>query len=140
MLYYLVFSDLNRENKLYIFIFLIFWTYFELLVFRGYLWRKKGKELIRINEDGFQLKNDINGYGKLKIFFLENMTIPKPIEKKRSFLNELESSYWNMSSDTIQFTHQGKTVRFGKDLNESESLKVIKILKDKINSLDVLAG
>ena len=136
MIYYLLVSDLNRENKLYIFIFLIFWLYFEIIVMKGFLWRKSGKELIRINKDGLQIKNDINGYGKLKTYFLENISNLKPIEiKKNSIIKELDASYWNLGGDRLMFDYVNRPVKFAKELEEKDTFKILKLIRSKLKEL-----
>ena len=138
MFYYLFVSDFSREYKLYIFIFLIFWLYFEIIVMKGFLWRKSGKELIRINKDGFQIKNDINGYGKLRTYFLENISNLKPVEIKRtSILKELDASYWNLGGDRLMFNYINKQVKFAKELEEKDTLKILKLIKSKLKELMV---
>lgn len=140
IIYYLIFSDLIKQTKLYLFVFLIFWIYFEILVIKGYRWRKYGKELIRINRDGFQIKNDVNGYGKLHVYFLENITIPEMIHRRNSLLSEFDSSYWNRAGDTIKFYYQGKAIKFGKDLSYNEVSKLLKLIHQKINELNTETG
>ena len=73
---YFLYTFLNatdRDLKLGLMVMLIFWAYFEMRIGKALLWRKFGKELIRLKDGVLSFKNDINGYGKSQDHFVQNI-------------------------------------------------------------------
>ena len=63
------FENYTREEKLILFVFMVFWTYFFVRIGRSVLWQAKGKELMKLNDQAFVLKKSLFGYGKANDFF-----------------------------------------------------------------------
>ena len=62
-------DDDIRNQVIYAIVFLSFWAYFEYKILKALLWYRFGKELIRIDGDGFTLKKSILSYGKANRYF-----------------------------------------------------------------------
>lgn len=129
VLYAMFFQSLSKEEKLYLVIFLSFWGYFEYKIIKVFRWRKWGKEYIMIADGKLSIKKSIKEFGKADEYFLDNIKNLKPVEKsKTSFFQYLEKSFWVMGDECIQFDYQGKTIKFGMQLEQNEVLPVLKLL------------
>lgn len=124
---------LNQQEKLIIVIFLLFWFYYAIRVGRALFWLMWGKELIKIDRDGLIIKRSIKGYGKSHTYFLENiqkMRVQQP--KETSLQAAWENSPWIQNGERIEFDYIGKTIRFGKKLNEKDSKLLFNLVTKKI--------
>lgn len=130
---YSLFKDYTREEKLVLIVFLSFWLYFLVRVGRATLWQLKGKELIRINDQVLMIKRSIFSYGKAQSYFLENISKVKIEEVKESNLGfQFERSIWVVGGEKLSFEYQGKTVRLGRKLNETDAKLFFRVLTNRI--------
>jgi len=125
-----------RNQQIYLAVFIAFWAYFEFKVVKGFLWLVGGKEFIRITKDEFTIKNGYFMYGKAKRYFTENMKRIDLVEHKTfSFGFDYENAFWRQGTDNIIFDYQGKSVGFGKKLEEKEANLLMRLTKDRIKKL-----
>jgi hypothetical protein len=130
---YFITSDLNI--KAVIIVWLGFWIYFEYKIVRAYLWRKQGKELIKIKEGKMLYKKAISGKEKIKDFFLENIKNIRLIEiQENSFMEIIGNSYWTISGEKIAFDYLGSEIRLGLQLSDEDAKALIKLLKSKLSA------
>jgi hypothetical protein len=128
--YELITGDYNADYRLFFIILLSFWLYYEVKITKAYLWRKFGKELIRISEDRLFIKNDIRSYGKMNEYFKENIKQFGLINlSEKSFKKASENSYWVVGGDTIGFEYMGKKIVFAKQLDDHDSKQLIKVIQ-----------
>lgn len=148
MLYLLLtgFTDLNYleaptaeevdNQRIYAIVFLGFWGYFEYRTVKALLWYRFGKELIRLDSDGFLLKKSILTYGKANRFFFENIKkFGQRKQENTSFGQFFENAYWAMGTDALIFDHNGKSTSFGRRLNEKDSRLLMRLIDDRIKKL-----
>ena len=122
-----------RNQIIYAVVFLSFWAYFEYKTLKALLWYRFGKELVRIDGDGFTLKKSILSYGKANRFFFENMKdFQQRIEEETSFSNFFENAYWAMGSDAIVFNHQKKKISFGRRVDSKSARLLVRLIDDRI--------
>ena len=126
-------NEHDKETTLALVIMIAFWVYFEFKIGKAFLWRKFGVEFIKIEDNQLFYKRSIKGYGKSKTYFCNNIKHLEKIEKsKLSPLGFLEQSAWFVGGETVQFSHQNKIIRFGMQLSDKETNKLLDILKRKI--------
>lgn len=131
--FYELFNDHHKDLKLMLMIYLIFWLYFEYKAFYVYLWRKWGVELIKVNSESIQIKNDIRSYGTVRVYDTENIKQLKKSEiKEKSFTKAFGSSFWTLTEKAIYFNYFHKTIAFGIQLNNKESSDVIKLISNHL--------
>jgi hypothetical protein len=129
---YFTTTDLNVKSI--IIVWLGFWVYFEYKIFRAYLWRKQGKELIKIKGDKMTYKKAISGREKTKEYFLENIKNLRIIDvPENSFMEIIGNSYWTISGEKIGFDYLGGEMRFGFELNNEDAKTFLKLLKSKLS-------
>lgn len=121
------------NQRIYTIVFLGFWAYFEYRTVKALMWYRFGKELIRIDIDGFRLKKSILTYGKAHRYFFENMKkFGLRKQEPTTFGNFFENAYWSMGTDALLFDYKGKSKSFGRRLNEKDSRLLMRLIDDRI--------
>ena len=126
-------EDLLRNQKIYVGVYVAFWLYFEYKIVRGLLWVVFGKELIKVTSDSLMIKNSILSYGKSNSYFFENMKGLDLVKHERlSFGFDYENAFWRKGTNSIIFEYRGKTVSFGRKLDEKDSNLLFRFLLDRV--------
>jgi hypothetical protein len=124
------FGEYTREEKLMMLVYILFWIYFEYKAVYAFLWKKWGKEFIKIDEEGIRYKRDINSYGKSSKYFKENIKKFSAIDvKEKSFISSYYQSFWMVGNESIQFEHLGKKVGIALGCDNKQRDEVLKFLK-----------
>ena len=124
-----LFGEYTKEERLTMFVYEVFWVYFEWKLVYAFLWRKWGAEVVKVAKESVKIKNDIRRYGKLKTYFTENIENFQRIESPtKSFARVMGSSFWNTTEKTISFDYLGKLIAFGIQLNDKDSKKIVKLI------------
>jgi hypothetical protein len=112
---------------------LVFWSYFFVRILKVILWRRIGKEIIRINDKNLLVKNAFKTKGKDRFYDLKLVGSMKSIiRKETSFLGSLDQSFWLFGGDNIHFNYLGKTHVLGKQLNESDAVQLCNYLNKRV--------
>ncbi|MBL4653289.1 MAG: hypothetical protein JKY53_10565 [Flavobacteriales bacterium] len=124
-----LFGEYTKEERLIMFVYEVFWVYFEWKLVHSFLWRKWGAEVIKIGKESIRIKNDIKKYGKVKTYFVENIDKLQRIEAStKSFSRVMGNSFWNTTEKAISFDYLGKIVVLGIQLDEKDAKKVTKLI------------
>lgn len=116
-----------RETKLGITVFLVFWAYYAWKIGKSLMWRLKGVEQWRIKDGQLTVKDSINGYGKAKKYFSENIKEFGPmIIDEGSWKWQMSNSFWQIGGERIGFSYMGKQIGIGKGLSADDAKKVSK--------------
>ncbi|MES2284454.1 MAG: hypothetical protein V4547_02115 [Bacteroidota bacterium] len=124
---YFIMPDPNTKTA--IIVWMGFWAYFEYKIFHAYLWRKSGKEKIKINDTKFLYKRDVSGRGKIKTYetdFIKDLRLIEP--KENSFTENLNNSYWVIGGEKLAFDYYGKEIKFGLQLDEVDAKALLKLI------------
>ena len=125
--------ELTQQENIIIFIFLSFWAYFAYKVTRSFFWMLWGKELIKIDEVALYYKKSIKKYGTSTPYYVENiskMTLNQP--KEKSIQAAWEKSPWIKGGERIEFDYLGKRTKFGRKLNEKDTVLLFKLVTKRI--------
>lgn len=128
---YFIMQDPNTKTA--IIVWMGFWAYFEYKIFHAYLWRKSGKEKIKINDKKLLYKRDVSGGGKIKTYetdFIKDLRLIEP--KENSFMEDLNNSYWVIGGEKLTFDYYGKEVKFGLQLDETDAMALLKLIKNEL--------
>ncbi len=129
-------TEVLRNQKIYLTVFIAFWAYFEYKVLRGFLWLIKGKELIKITKSELIIKNSILGYGKAYKVFIDNIKDFNMVEHKTfSFGFDYENAFWRQGTNSLSFTANGKSIGFAKKIAEKEANLLMRLMKDRMKKL-----
>jgi hypothetical protein len=124
---------LKEQEKIILYIFLVFWTYYAVKVTRSFLWLLFGKELIKIDEISLTIKKSIKNYGKSVPYYFENIKNMKyDIPESTSIQSIWESSPWVNGGERFSFDHFGKLIKFGRKLEQKESQLLSNLIAKKI--------
>ena len=124
----------DKNTKIAIIVWLGFWIYFEFKILNAYLWRRAGKEIIKIRGNKLQYKRDISGKGKVKTYptdHIKDFRITEP--KENSFFENLNNSYWIISGEKLAFDYYGREIKLGIQLDDNEAKELLKVIKKAIN-------
>lgn len=125
----------KKDLQLYLGVFLVLWAYFEYRVGRVYLWRKKGMEYFKFDNDRLIIKRAFGKYGKANEYLYDNISEIKELERKeRSFASVMGGSFWDISNETVAFKYFDKQVIFGVQLEEKEAKQLKKFFSDEIKT------
>ena len=134
-IYYFFNGALNGNEKLTLFVMIIFWLYFEIRITRAYLWRRFGVEFIRIDEDRVTIKRSILGYGRAHPVITSNIETINPADlNDKSYAKVFNDSFWLIGKGTIHMKSKDDDVYIGSQLDSKDSLKLSKEIMKMINS------
>lgn len=128
------FFEYTREMKLYLFIFMCFWGYFEYVSIRAYYFRRYGTETIYINNNKFMIRRDVyTKKGKPKWFQANEKSPFTFIESSNiNSANLFYNSYWVVTGGNISFGIKKNEYRFGLQLEENAGKRLVKLLNESI--------
>jgi hypothetical protein len=99
-----------------------------------FFWLLYGSENIKLDKISLTIKTSIKGYGKAKQFYIENIEkVRVSIPKENSFQAAWENSPWIRGGERLEFDYLGKTIRFGRKLNEQESKLLFQLLTKRLD-------
>lgn len=125
---------MKRELHLVMVVFMVFWFYYFLRVGRSFFWLMFGKEMLKIDKISLTIKNSIKGYGKAKEFYIENITkVRVHVPESNSFQAAWENSPWIRGGERIEFDYMGKTIRFGRKLDEKETKLLFQVITKRLD-------
>ena len=129
------FLIVDYNSRALIIVWIGFWIYFEYKIFKAYMWRKLGKEKIKIRDGKFLYKRDVGGKGKIKIYEIDFMKGFRIIKKKEdSFFENLNNSYWAIAGDRLAFDYYGKEIKLGIQLDDADTKTLFNLIKKKISA------
>src|SRR5690606_7903441 len=128
-----MFNNYSRDIKLMMFVYMVFWIFYEYRVLKTLFWRLWGVEYLRIDEAGIDYKRDIKGYGKILRLFKENIRKIETLKiENNAFLQSYFTSFWIMPNEKILISHSAKATGVGLGLTNEAANKLTKILIDEI--------
>ena len=114
-------------------IFLVFWSYYAFRISKAYFWLIFGKELLKLDKDGFHIKNSFFSYGKLRTYYYDNIKdLEFDIPETKTIRAVWESSPWVSGGERFEFQYFGVTKNFGRKLTLKEGKLLFDLLKAKI--------
>lgn len=131
--WYMSIAKFTEKEQIILFVFMCFWAYYFVRVGRSFFWLIFGSENMKIDSISFTLKNSIKGYGKAHSYYIENIEkIRLSIPEKKSFQAAWENSPWIRGGERLEFDYMGKTIRFGRKLNEKDAKLLFQVITKRI--------
>ncbi len=117
-----LFSNLPGNTRIFMFVWLVFWFYFEFKVGSAWLWRKYGREVLRIRADKTELRFEL-AYGGRGFEFNtpEIRNLSNMEQQKGLFVKNYFSSFWVIGGETIGFYYQGKLHLLGRQISQKDT-------------------
>lgn len=134
-LYYAFASSVQSEQIFFI-IASSLWLFFFVRIFKVLLWRRMGKEILRLERGQMTLQNAIGKSGKREVFRYANMFKLGIIKRDTtSFLAFLDDSFWIIGGERVGFSHSGNKVRIGKQLQIKDAELLIRVMESAMRDL-----
>lgn len=131
-----LFMNFSRDEKLFIFIYLFFWAYFEYKIAYAYYFRQYGTEVLYLQNDRLHVRRDIlTKKGKDKKYDLTEKNPFRKVQEKNSFVANYYNSFWVVTGGTIAFGEKRKEQRIGTLLNDEDALKLTGLLNKAMHQL-----
>ena len=128
------FFDLDRNQKLFLIIFMVFWLYFEYQVMQTLRWRKSGKEIVKIADGKMHYVKEISGRGLEKIYDSETLTpLQYVASANEGFFNVLNQSSWMPGNEVLEFKASDRLRRLGIQLNKNDAEQLAKKINHYIH-------
>ena len=133
--------DFSEQEKIVLIVFMSFWLYFAVKVFRAFLWLIWGKELIKINEVSVSYKKSIRGYGRASIYYIENISKIRLSNIEQSLIESVwDKSPWIKGRYSIEFDYKGKIICFGRKIQSKDAKLLfrlfVKCVNEKVKKLN----
>lgn len=109
------------------------WFYFFVKIVKVFLWRKAGREIIRISKGQMEIYNAYWKRSKAETFKLSNIFKLGLIKRDpASFLAFLDDSFWVIGGERVGFSYSGTKIRIGKQLAVKDAELLIRVLESGI--------
>lgn len=129
-----LFLEVNKDLKIPILIFTVFWLYFEYLVIKVYRWRTTGLEQFLITDSELHYGRTYNNRGLLTPYRKDMINRVRLVDGElNNFTKTFFQSYWVIGGERLAFTAGGKVIPFGLRLNDKEAKYVLKIINEQLN-------
>jgi len=133
VMYELATGTLERDLRLALVVYLVLWAYFLFKIGRAFLWSRAGQERIILTEEQLSIKKSIYGYGKSAAYAVENVADVKVSElSKQSFQYQIESSFWVIGGERIDFAHVDRRYRFGRKIDDAHARKIVQKMRKRL--------
>ena len=126
----LLWDNPEKDVKIFLFVFGGFWLYFLVRVYYAFMWKRYGREVIKIKEGKVFIKKDIRKKGKVHVYDLDFI---KDLRKRdlnaSSIGTALSSVDWLSFKEALAFDFSGKEIRIGYDLNAEDAQELFRLLR-----------
>ena len=131
------YSTSEGDERSFILVCLAFWTFFAFRVLKVVIWRRVGKEMIRVDSEGLSIKNAFGPYGKAKFFIKDNIKRMEVIRREPAkFMHNMDQSFWIMGGDSLQFKYLRSSFVLGKQLNERDAKALAQLIDKALRTLN----
>ncbi len=129
VIYELLNTD-DREMKLFLVVFLVFWAYFMWKISRVWHYRKGGYEAIDIGPEQVTVIRKTGGPAKTATYKLTEIGEPEKVPvSEKSFTYIYEDQWWVLGGERIGFKTNRRYVRFGMQLDANETAEILRFMK-----------
>jgi hypothetical protein len=128
-----LFSEGERQYKLFVLVFLCFWAFYFYKAMQMFLWRMAGYQSIRIVDDKLILRNFSGVKPKEKTYFVNNIERMEVLALKDKSLNRAYySGFWVKGLKMVSFYHKGKKIDFAPQISTNEARALSQLLSKRI--------
>ena len=117
------------SDRTFFLVFMAFWVFFAFRVLKVILWRRIGREMVRITAEGMSVKNAFNDLGRARFFIKDNIKKMEVVQRDPTkFMQNLDQSFWIMGGDSLQFTYLRGRFVLGKQLDNKSAAQLAKLI------------
>lgn len=112
---------------------LAFWSFFLVRILKVAFWRRIGKEIIRVTPSHLMIKNAFKKRGKDRFYSLPQVgKFDAPDQNIKSFMGQLDNSFWIIGGDTVHFSYNGRPHVLGKQLPPPDAKQLSNFLNKSV--------
>lgn len=120
-----VFSD-----RIFFIICTALWAYFFVKIVKVLIWRKNGREIVRISKGKLELYNAFWKRSKPEEFLIRNMHKLGVIKRDpANFMAFLDDSFWIIGGERVGFNYNGSKYRLGKQLEMKDAEMLVRVIE-----------
>lgn len=109
------------------------WAYFFVKIIKVFLWRRGGREVIRISKGQLTIMNAYWKRALPEVFYMRNIFKLGIIKRDPgNFLAFLDDSFWIIGGDRVGFSYSGTKIRLGKQLELKDAEMLVRVLEGGI--------
>lgn len=106
------------------------WLYFFVKIVKVFMWRKGGREIIRLSKGKIEIINAYWKRGLPETFMMRNIFKLGLIKRDPgNFLAFLDDSFWIIGGERVGFSHSGTKIRFGKQLELKDAELLVRVIE-----------
>lgn len=106
------------------------WLYFFVKILKVFLWRKGGREIIRISKGQLEIYNAYWKRAMPETFRISNIFKLGLIKRDpANFLAFLDDSFWVIGGERVGFSHSGTKIRVGKQLSIKDAELLVRVIE-----------
>lgn len=123
----------SQSEKIFFIVSTALWAYFFVRIFKVYLWRKGGREIIRISQGQLELMNAYWKRALPETFPIKSIFKLGVIKQDPgNFFAFLDNSFWIIGGERIGFNFNGTKIRFGKQLDPKDTELLLRVVESGI--------
>jgi hypothetical protein len=127
---YYAFNASSQSEQIFFIISSSLWLFFFIRITKVFLWRRIGKEVIRIDRQGLSIRNAFGSWGKNELFQFHNIFKPGLIKRDpASFLAFLDDSFWIIGGERVGFSYSGRRIQLGKQLSIHDAELLLRVME-----------
>lgn len=124
------FTLTNEKAKMMIIVWLGFWAYFEYKIVKVFMWKRFGQEKLWIKNGILHYQQSVNGKGKIQEFDINLVSDWRIIPlDNASFVDQFNQTFWVKGGERLEFTCQGRVIKFGFQILDDDANLVFKEIK-----------
>jgi hypothetical protein len=135
-IFYWVNSPAGSSDRIFFMTCTAFVLFFLVRYGKVFLWRRIGRELIRIKDEEMTIKNAFGSYGRAQHFDTTAIkrygVIPYDHTKFGQFMDR---AFWEMGGETLGFEYRGKKIRFAKQLDDREAAQLGRVIEKGLSEI-----
>jgi len=123
----------DQQQKIFIIIFMGFWTFFLFRAIKILLWRLIGSEELSIKKGELLYQKSYSGLGRAKSYSIDSIKDLGLIKyTDKSFKKSFEGYFWSTGAETIGFSSERKHLMLGSQLKEKDAKLLLNLITDGV--------
>lgn len=123
------------DERMFLAICLAFWAFFAVRIGKVLVWRKIGRETLRIRAGELTYKRAWGTWGKAYLYELEAISKLEVVERDpRKLFHVLDIEPWIIGGEALHMRHRGRSVSFGLQLGTRDARALASVLDRAIST------
>jgi len=119
----------SADERLFLVICLAFWAFFAVRIGKVLLWRRIGRESLRVKAGALTYKRAWGTWGRAEEFDLADVTRLEVVKRDpRKFLEVLDIEPWIIGGESLRMRYRGRTVPMALQLEAREAAALAAVL------------